>query len=69
METEVPRVLEGAIDLAFSENGKDWVVVDFKTDREGGGAKDEYAQQLGWYARALQTLGVEGEIESVLFEL
>ena len=63
-----PRVLEGTLDLVFSENGADWTVVDFKTD-QAGADQEEYHRQLGWYAVALRSLGATGEIRGILLEV
>jgi ATP-dependent helicase/nuclease subunit A len=49
------RLVEGVIDLAFVENGG-WVVVDFKTDADGGERRARYERQLQWYAYALAEL-------------
>ena len=49
------RLLEGVIDLAFVEDGA-WVVVDFKTDADGGERRAQYERQLQWYAYALAEL-------------
>ncbi len=49
------RLVEGVIDLAFVENGE-WVVVDFKTDADGGERRARYERQLQWYAYALAEL-------------
>jgi ATP-dependent helicase/nuclease subunit A len=45
-------LIEGVIDLAFVEQNR-WVVVDFKTDRQGTA---RYECQLQWYLYALQKL-------------
>ena len=42
-------LVEGAVDLAFRENGQ-WTVVDFKTDRELDEALDVYRRQVALYA-------------------
>jgi len=53
------RLLEGAIDLAFLENGA-WVIVDFKTDAVAGAEVTTraavYRPQLCLYALALEQL-------------
>jgi len=53
------RLLEGAIDLAFLENGA-WVIVDFKTDAVAGAEAAVraavYRPQLCLYALALEQL-------------
>jgi len=43
---------EGVVDLAFRE-AEGWTVVDFKTDRELGARRAEYARQVALYARAV----------------
>lgn len=54
------RLLEGVIDLAFIERGG-WVVVDFKTDAEIAGRREQYERQLQWYVYALRELtGMQG---------
>ncbi|MEQ1908077.1 MAG: UvrD-helicase domain-containing protein [Vicinamibacterales bacterium] len=46
-------LLEGVVDLAFEDNGE-WVVVDFKTDREISGLGFErYRRQVALYAAAV----------------
>jgi len=49
------RLMEGIIDLAFVEDGA-WVVVDFKTDADVSGNRNQYQRQLQWYASALSRL-------------
>lgn len=46
-------LLEGVVDLAFLEDGVGWTVVDFKTDVELAGRKDDYVRQIEAYARAI----------------
>lgn len=46
------RLLEGAIDLAFLEQGR-WIVVDFKSDTSGTA---RYERQVQWYLYALSKL-------------
>jgi ATP-dependent exoDNAse (exonuclease V) beta subunit len=47
-------VLDGVVDLAFTEPGGDqWVVVDFKTDLGATGSRAVYEQQVRLYARAI----------------
>ncbi|MDB4938336.1 MAG: ATP-dependent nuclease, subunit, partial [Labilithrix sp.] len=46
-------LVEGVVDLAFLEEGAGWTVVDFKTDVEIAGRKDDYARQIDAYARAI----------------
>ena len=43
-------LVEGVVDVAFEEAGG-WTVVDFKTDVELAGRRDEYARQVSLYAR------------------
>lgn len=52
---ENKRVLEGAIDLAFLEDGC-WQVVDFKTDEDLHSNQRVYERQLRWYIHALNTI-------------
>jgi ATP-dependent exoDNAse (exonuclease V) beta subunit len=49
------RTLEGAIDLAFLEDGA-WTVVDFKSDSELASAQGRYERQAQWYCHALSQL-------------
>jgi hypothetical protein len=47
---------EGVLDLAFRETGADgpvWTVVDFKTDVEIAGRREDYQRQVGIYAAAV----------------
>ncbi|HEX9294940.1 MAG TPA: UvrD-helicase domain-containing protein [Polyangiaceae bacterium] len=49
-------MVEGVLDLAFREvedGGAVWTVVDFKTDVEIAGRRDEYERQVGLYAEAV----------------
>jgi len=45
-------LIEGVVDLAFSEGGA-WTVVDFKTDQELESALDLYRCQVGLYAEMI----------------
>jgi ATP-dependent helicase/nuclease subunit A len=46
-------LVEGVVDLAFEENGE-WIVVDYKTDREIAAAgEDQYRRQVALYATAI----------------
>jgi ATP-dependent exoDNAse (exonuclease V) beta subunit len=45
-------LVEGYVDLAFQDED-DFIVVDFKTDRELDGAIDKYKQQVSFYATAI----------------
>lgn len=47
------RILDGAMDLAFLEQGV-WHIVDFKTDAHVESRRKHYEAQLRWYALALQ---------------
>jgi ATP-dependent helicase/nuclease subunit A len=47
-------LVEGVVDLAFTENQKTWIVVDFKTDFEIAGRLGEYRNQVALYARAIE---------------
>jgi ATP-dependent exoDNAse (exonuclease V) beta subunit len=49
-------LLEGAIDLAFEDDGE-LLVLDFKTDRELAADLEPYRRQLDVYCRALGALG------------
>ena len=46
------RLIEGTVDLAF-EDDTGYTVVDFKTDRELGGALERYRRQVQIYAAAI----------------
>ncbi|HXF41313.1 MAG TPA: UvrD-helicase domain-containing protein [Blastocatellia bacterium] len=46
-------LVEGIVDLAFIDDTRAWVVVDFKTDFEIAGKLEEYRAQVGLYARAI----------------
>jgi len=46
-------LVEGIADLAFMDDKRAWVVVDFKTDFEIEGKLEEYRAQVGLYARAI----------------
>ncbi|MFH1150493.1 MAG: UvrD-helicase domain-containing protein [Actinomycetota bacterium] len=55
-DTDIPTTMNGAMDLAFREEGG-WVIVDYKTDRISTSRSeqalaDEYAPQLELYGRA-----------------
>jgi ATP-dependent helicase/nuclease subunit A len=45
-------MMEGVVDLAFEEDGN-WIIVDYKTDRELTGAEDAYRRQVAAYAAAV----------------
>jgi ATP-dependent exoDNAse (exonuclease V) beta subunit len=49
---ESGMLVEGYVDLAFQQAGE-FVVVDFKTDRELDGALDRYERQVSFYATAI----------------
>jgi ATP-dependent exoDNAse (exonuclease V) beta subunit len=54
LRLEDGTVLDGVVDLAFSDGGESgWTVVDFKTDRGGGENRAPYEQQVRLYARAI----------------
>ena len=56
LRAEDGAIIEGVVDLAFLEpgaQGATWTVVDFKTDVEIAGRRDEYAHQINAYARAI----------------
>jgi ATP-dependent exoDNAse (exonuclease V) beta subunit len=46
-------LVEGIVDLAFIDDMRAWVVVDFKTDFEIEGKLEEYRAQVGLYALAI----------------
>ncbi len=48
-------LVEGTIDLAFSEDGA-WTVVDFKTDADLDARRQAYRRQIAWYVHALQQM-------------
>jgi len=54
LRTSSGTLVEGTVDLAF-DDGREFVVVDFKTDRELDGARERYQQQVQIYARAIAT--------------
>ena len=51
-KTSSGEFLNAIVDLAFLE-GDDWVVVDYKTDRDIEKEKEKYTRQLGYYAELL----------------
>ncbi len=53
--TDDGETLDGAIDLAFFEDGQ-WVVVDFKTDQDPTDRLEQYRRQIAWYVHALSTI-------------
>ncbi|MEA2752869.1 MAG: ATP-dependent helicase/nuclease subunit [Myxococcales bacterium] len=56
LRAEDGAIVEGIVDLAFLEQGPAgpiWTVIDFKTDVEMAGRKDDYARQIDAYARAI----------------
>jgi len=55
IEAEDGAIVEGVVDLAFLEGGAGWTVIDFKTDVEIAGRKDDYLAQIDAYARAIAT--------------
>ena len=55
MRLEDGTLVEGKVDLAFlDDSSKGWVVVDFKTDFEILGKLEEYRNQVGIYAQAIE---------------
>jgi ATP-dependent exoDNAse (exonuclease V) beta subunit len=60
-------LVEGLADLAFRENGK-WIVVDFKTDQELGGAMERYRRQVAIYATAISK-ATSSSSDAFLFRL
>ena len=50
--TEDGETLDGALDLAFIEDGQ-WVIVDFKTDHDPKTRVEQYRRQMAWYVHAL----------------
>jgi ATP-dependent helicase/nuclease subunit A len=53
MRLEDGMLVEGMVDLAFIDDSRAWIVVDFKTDFEIEGKLEEYRNQIGLYARAI----------------
>ena len=49
------QLVQGVIDCCFMENGQ-WVLVDYKTDRDAKGAIERHRGQLALYADALHTI-------------
>jgi len=49
------QLVQGVIDCCFVENGQ-WVLIDYKTDRDAKGAIERHRGQLGLYAEALETI-------------
>ncbi|MCG8467139.1 MAG: hypothetical protein MJB57_02885, partial [Gemmatimonadetes bacterium] len=50
-------LVEGVADLAFrveTDDAVEWVVVDYKTDRDPGASRPIYEAQVGGYVRALE---------------
>jgi ATP-dependent helicase/nuclease subunit A len=58
-ETDFGEVLDGVIDLIFEE-GDDWVVVDYKTDRDPFERTDAYRRQMAWYLFAIERITKRG---------
>jgi len=52
IRTQAGTLIEGTVDLAFTD-GEEFVVVDFKTDRELDGSLDRYERQVRLYASAI----------------
>ena len=52
-----PGVIDGVIDLLYRDQGGNWNLVDWKTERVNGERVEElrreYSSQLAWYARAV----------------
>lgn len=62
-------LIQGVIDLCFLEEGQ-WVLVDYKTDRDAGEALTaRYGEQMRWYARALEEITGKPVREKLLFGL
>jgi ATP-dependent exoDNAse (exonuclease V) beta subunit len=56
LRAEDGTIVDGIVDLAFRENAREWIVVDFKTDVElDEEALATYAAQVGSYATAIST--------------
>ena len=51
------QLVQGIVDCCFMENGQ-WVLVDYKTDRDAAGAIERHRGQLALYAQALE--GITG---------
>jgi len=55
MRLEDGTLVEGKVDLAFlDDSNTGWIVVDFKTDFEILGKLEEYRNQVGIYAQAIE---------------
>lgn len=54
-ETDQGEVLDGVMDLVFLEHDE-WVVVDYKTDRDPFERTDAYRRQMAWYLFALEQI-------------
>lgn len=66
---EGQTLIQGVIDLCFIE-GDQWVLVDYKTDAaDGEELLCRYAEQMRWYARALEKITGKPVKEILLFSL
>jgi ATP-dependent helicase/nuclease subunit A len=67
MQTSSGQLVEGTVDLAF-DDGHEFVVVDFKTDRELDGALERYQHQVQIYAQAIAT-AMQRPVRAVLMRV
>lgn len=66
-DSSVPRIVRGAIDLLFQEEGG-WVIVDYKTDSAGADTvAEKYRPQLEEYRRAWEQISGENTKETGLY--
>ncbi|HKA21818.1 MAG TPA: 3'-5' exonuclease, partial [Blastocatellia bacterium] len=70
MRLEDGTIVEGKVDLAFSEGAEhiQWTVVDFKTDFEIAGRLEEYCRQVQLYARAISS-ATSQDVKGVLLRM
>lgn len=65
LKTGERRVVDGAVDLLFSAQGR-WTAVEFKTGEAGPERKAEFLAQLSWYLKAIGEM-TRQEVRGVLF--
>ena len=66
-DSAVPRIVRGAMDLLFQEEGG-WVIVDYKTDTAGPETvAEQYRPQLEEYRRAWEQISGEKVKETGLY--
>lgn len=68
LRAEKGALVQGVLDCCFEENGQ-WVLVDYKTDRDAAALLEKYRDQMRWYMRALRTLTGKPVKEAWLFAL